>query len=149
MISNLRIVVPFERNRRSSIAPPQSASRPSERRAIRGGLVRGAALGILAGVPIYEYKCRKCGKRFEELVKIGETPRCPRCHDPEPKQLFSMTAAVSTSTTREKSLRIARSAARAVKREKDHADAVYHSNYIKEHSEPVEPARKKKAEAPP
>jgi len=35
-----------------------------------------------------------------------------------------------------------------VKREKDHADAVYHSNYIKEHSEPIEPARKKKADAP-
>ena len=98
-------------------------------------------------MPIYEYKCRKCGKRFEELVKIGETPECPRCHDPRPEQLFSMTAAVSTSTTREKSLRIARSAARSVKREKDHADAVYHSNYIKEHSEPSEPAPKKKAAA--
>lgn len=98
-------------------------------------------------MPIYEYKCRKCNKRFEELVKIGETPRCPRCHDPKPEQLFSMTAAVSTSTTREKSLRIARSAARSVKREKDHADAVYHSNYIKEHSEPSEPAPKRKAAA--
>ena len=100
-------------------------------------------------MPIYEYKCGKCGKRFEELVKIGETPECPRCHDPEPKQLFSMTAAVSTSTTREKSLRIARSAARSVKREKDHADAEYHRNYIREHSEPAEPARKKKADPPP
>ncbi|HUO67290.1 MAG TPA: zinc ribbon domain-containing protein [Gammaproteobacteria bacterium] len=99
-------------------------------------------------MPIYEYKCRKCKKRFEELVKIGETPRCPRCRDPSPEQLFSMTAAVSTSTTREKSLRIARSVARSVKREKDHADAVYHSNYIKEHSEPIEPASKKKAAAP-
>ena len=99
-------------------------------------------------MPIYEYKCRKCGKRFEELVKIGETPECPRCHDPRPEQLFSMTAAVSTSTTREKSLRVARSAARSVKREKDRADAVYHSNYFKEHSEPIEPARKKKAVEP-
>lgn len=98
-------------------------------------------------MPIYEYQCRKCNKRFEELVKIGETPRCPRCHDPKPEQLFSMTAAVSTSTTREKSLRIARSAARSVKREKDHADAVYHRNYIKEHSEPSEPAPKRKAAA--
>jgi len=53
-------------------------------------------------MPIYEYKCRKCKKRFEELVKIGETPACPRCHDPNPERLFSMTAAVSTSTTRER-----------------------------------------------
>jgi putative FmdB family regulatory protein len=112
-------------------------------------LVRAAALGILASVPIYEYKCRKCGKRFEELVKIGETPACPRCRDPRPEQLFSMTAAVSTSTTREKSLRIARGAARSVKREKDHADAEYHRNYIKEHSEPITPAPKKRAAAKP
>ena len=98
-------------------------------------------------MPIYEYKCRKCGKRFEELVKIGQTPECPRCHDPRPEQLFSMTAAVSTSTTREKSLRIARSAARSVKREKDHADAEYHRSYIKEHSEPLPPAKSRAAAA--
>ncbi|HUL81445.1 MAG TPA: FmdB family zinc ribbon protein, partial [Gammaproteobacteria bacterium] len=30
-------------------------------------------------MPLYDYKCRKCGVRFEELVKIGETPECPRC----------------------------------------------------------------------
>jgi putative FmdB family regulatory protein len=95
-------------------------------------------------VPLYEYKCRKCGKRFEELVKIGETPECPRCHDPRPEQLFSMTAAVSTSTTRERSVRVARRRAGAVKREKDRADAVYQRNYIKEHSEPADPPKKKR-----
>jgi putative FmdB family regulatory protein len=141
------IVVPFERIRRSSIAPLLTAASSGEGRGLSSGLVRGATLGILEGVPIYEYKCRKCGKRFEELVKIGETPECPRCHDPRPEQLFSMTAAVSTSTTREKSLRIARSVAQATKREKDHADAVYHSNYIKEHSEPSDPPPKKKPAA--
>jgi putative FmdB family regulatory protein len=95
-------------------------------------------------MPLYEYKCRKCGKRFEELVKIDETPGCPRCHDPRPERLFSMTAAVSTSTTRERSARIARSVSRGVKREKDHADAEYHRNYIKEHSEPADPPKKKR-----
>jgi len=95
-------------------------------------------------VPLYEYKCRKCGKRFEELVKIGVTPECPRCHDPRPEQLFSMTAAVSTSTTRARAARVGRRVARGMKREKDHADAVYHRNYIKEHSEPADPPKKKK-----
>jgi len=98
-------------------------------------------------VPLYEYKCRKCGKRFEELVKIGETPECPRCHDLRPEQLFSTTAAVSTSTTRERAARGARRVARGVKRDKDHADAEYHRNYVKEHSEPAEPARKNRTEA--
>ena len=95
-------------------------------------------------MPIYEFKCRRCGARFEELVKLGETPACPRCHDPRPEQLFSASAAVSTSTTREKSARIARRAARSVKREKDHADVEYQRNYIKEHSTPAEPAPKKR-----
>lgn len=94
-------------------------------------------------MPLYDYKCRKCGARFEELVKVGETPECPRCHDPHPERLFTPSAAVSTSTTRERSARIARRAARGVKREKDHADAEYQRNYIKEHSEPAAPARKK------
>lgn len=85
-------------------------------------------------MPLYDYKCRKCGARFEELVKIGETPECPRCHDPRPEQLFSPSATVSTSTTRERSARGARTRARGVKREKDQADAVYQRNYIKEHS---------------
>jgi putative FmdB family regulatory protein len=99
---------------------------------------------ILATVPLYDYKCRKCGKRFEELVKVGQNPECPRCHDPRPERLFSMSAAVSTSTTRERAARVARRVARGVKREKDHADAEYHRNYIKEHSEPAAPAPKKK-----
>jgi putative FmdB family regulatory protein len=111
------------------------------------GSIRGARYP--RAVPLYEYKCRKCKKRFEELVKIGATPECPRCHDPSPERLFSMTAAVSTSTTREKALRVARGAARSVKREKDHADAEYHRNYIKEHSEPMAPAPKKRAAAKP
>ncbi|HUL82135.1 MAG TPA: zinc ribbon domain-containing protein [Gammaproteobacteria bacterium] len=85
-------------------------------------------------MPLYDYKCRKCGVRFEELVKIGETPECPRCHDPRPEQLFSPSATVSTSTTRERSARGARARARGVKREKDTADAQYQRNYIKEHS---------------
>lgn len=75
---------------------------------------------------------------------MGATPECPRCHDPQPEQLFSMTAAVSTSTTRERAARGARRYARGVKREKDHADATYHRNYIKEHSEPADPPKKKK-----
>jgi len=95
-------------------------------------------------VPIYDYKCRKCGARFEELVKVGETPECPRCHDARPERLFTPSAAVSTSTTRERSARVARRAARGVKREKDHADATYQRNYIKEHSEPTAPAPKKR-----
>ncbi|MBI4260176.1 MAG: FmdB family transcriptional regulator [Actinobacteria bacterium] len=32
-------------------------------------------------MPIYEYACRSCGNRLEELQKLGEGPPgpCPRC----------------------------------------------------------------------
>src|SRR4051794_4271005 len=30
-------------------------------------------------VPIYEFECRKCGARFEELVRAGAKAPCPQC----------------------------------------------------------------------
>jgi len=31
-------------------------------------------------VPIYEYRCEKCGKEVEVIAKIGDPP--PKCHGP-------------------------------------------------------------------
>lgn len=30
-------------------------------------------------MPIYEYACRDCGRRFETLVRTGTVPECPAC----------------------------------------------------------------------
>lgn len=33
-------------------------------------------------MPIYEYKCPKCGEVFDEIVKVNpdmETMKCPKC----------------------------------------------------------------------
>jgi len=86
-------------------------------------------------MPLYDFKCRKCGHRFEELVRLGETAECPRCHDAAPERLFSTSAGVSTERSRKRAMGVARRAAGKVKREKDHAQAVYERNYRKEHSE--------------
>jgi len=86
-------------------------------------------------MPLYDFKCRKCGHRFEELVRLGETAECPRCHDAAPERLFSASAGVSTERSRKHAMGVARRAAGKVKREKDHAQAVYERNYRKEHSE--------------
>ncbi len=85
-------------------------------------------------MPLYDFKCRECGKKFEELVRLGDTPVCPKCGAADTERLFSMTAGISTSTTRDRSTRVGRSKARSIKREKDHADALYRKNYLKEHS---------------
>jgi hypothetical protein len=67
-------------------------------------------------------------------VRLGETPACPKCGEAGAERLFSATAGISTTTTRERSTSVGRRKARAIKREKDHADAVYRKNYLKEHS---------------
>jgi putative FmdB family regulatory protein len=40
-------------------------------------------------VPIYEFECAKCGARFEELVRAGETAPCPQCKSSEVQRRFS------------------------------------------------------------
>lgn len=85
-------------------------------------------------MPIYEYKCRSCGHVFEELLKVGQAPPpCPSCESNELEQLLSLPA-ISTEGTRARSMSKARQRASAVKKEKDHAQAEYERNYIKDHS---------------
>jgi len=33
-------------------------------------------------MPLYEYKCAKCGHRFEKIVKFSDPPikKCPKCN---------------------------------------------------------------------
>jgi putative FmdB family regulatory protein len=85
-------------------------------------------------MPIHDYKCQGCAKRFELLVLANEKPRCPHCESTRVERLFSGAAAVSTSRTRARSMAVARGKASATKKEKDHAHAEYMRNHIKDHS---------------
>ena len=40
-------------------------------------------------VPIYEFECQKCGARFEELVRAGETAPCPQCKSSDVQRRYS------------------------------------------------------------
>jgi len=41
-------------------------------------------------MPVYEYRCRKCGKTYEFLKKSsGDDPVCPHCGGREAKRLLS------------------------------------------------------------
>jgi putative FmdB family regulatory protein len=84
-------------------------------------------------MPLYEFKCRACSHRFEELVRLGEVPECPKCRYASPERLFSASAGVSTERSRKRTAGVARRAAGKVKREKDHAQREYERNYLKDH----------------
>ncbi|MBW1988638.1 MAG: zinc ribbon domain-containing protein [Deltaproteobacteria bacterium] len=42
-------------------------------------------------MPIYEYECQDCGRRFEELARMGEekAPACPKCRSTKTRKLLS------------------------------------------------------------
>jgi putative FmdB family regulatory protein len=82
-------------------------------------------------MPLHDFRCDSCQHRFEELVKVGETPACPACGAVNTQRLDSFSAAISTSSSRERSLAGARRKAGATKKEKDHA----HQEYLRHHME--------------
>ncbi|MGO0122826.1 FmdB family zinc ribbon protein [Desulfothermobacter acidiphilus] len=43
-------------------------------------------------MPIYEFRCSKCGYRFEKLCPVGENGEkltCPKCGNPAPQRVMS------------------------------------------------------------
>jgi putative FmdB family regulatory protein len=40
-------------------------------------------------MPLYEFRCRACDARFEEIVAAGGTARCPSCSSQETERVFS------------------------------------------------------------
>ena len=47
-------------------------------------------------MPLYEYRCRDCQKRFEEFVLGDAKPRCPSCHGKKLEKLLSVFAVSSS-----------------------------------------------------
>ncbi len=48
-------------------------------------------------MPVYEYECRDCGKRFERLVSFREAKEaqeCPECGSRSTRKLMSVVASV-------------------------------------------------------
>ena len=69
-------------------------------------------------MPIYEFECRSCGGRFEELVNAGHTAPCPQCKSSDvarrytligegrvPVGLFGKAAAESNARRKEREAR--------------------------------------------
>jgi putative FmdB family regulatory protein len=50
-------------------------------------------------MPIYEYRCRACDERFEELVRSsGPAVACPSCGTADVERLLSVFAGVGGSS---------------------------------------------------
>jgi putative FmdB family regulatory protein len=43
-------------------------------------------------VPLYEFNCRTCGARFEEIVPAGCTAPCPACGGEQVQRAYSRIA---------------------------------------------------------
>ena len=55
--------------------------------------VRGTLADGGSPVPIYEYRCRPCGRQFEELVfGSAPVPACPTCASSDVERVLSTVA---------------------------------------------------------
>ncbi len=48
-------------------------------------------------MPIYEFECKKCGKKFEKLILSTDdkNPGCPDCHHKDVKKIMSAASKVA------------------------------------------------------
>lgn len=79
-------------------------------------------------MPLYEFECRRCGHKFETLVRDANPPWCPACESHDLKRLLSMFA-VDSASTRTSARNEARRQSSNLQREKriaEHEEAHHH-----------------------
>ena len=82
-------------------------------------------------MPVFEYKCRQCGHRFEYLLRHSSPPaECPECHQRDLDQLLSL-CSVSSETSRQANLSAAHAKVAAVRNDRQRQE---HS-HLHEHFE--------------
>jgi putative FmdB family regulatory protein len=93
-------------------------------------------------MPIYDYKCKGCGKQFEFLVLKSRAAACPACGSQRLEQLPSTGIAVSSAGIRQTNLERAQ---RKVKNSSETRERhVAEIEEIKEHAPHLFTKKKKK-----
>ncbi len=81
-------------------------------------------------MPIFEYQCRHCGHRFEQLV-LPKSPaaECPACGKSDLEQMISLVS-VSSEQTRKANLAAAKKRGAAIQKERAHEEhKALHAHY--------------------
>ena len=57
-------------------------------------------------MPLYEFRCPKCGHEFEQIVFLSDKGpvKCPECGAPKPDRLLSVFSSSTTGTRAEASV---------------------------------------------
>ena len=51
-------------------------------------------------MPLFDFRCRSCGREFEALVRASDVPHCPSCKGVKLEQLPSMFSVSSLEITK-------------------------------------------------
>jgi len=82
-------------------------------------------------VPLFDFRCKSCGKTFEQLVRTGDMPACPGCGATDlEKQL--PTFALSTAERRAAAAKQSRQRQIAKRKDAIIADEEYRQKHDKE-----------------
>jgi putative FmdB family regulatory protein len=81
-------------------------------------------------MPLFDFKCRRCGEEFEALVRTGHRALCS-CGSDDLEQLPSGFA-VSSSTIRRANLDAVRAKGAHARKEKLHTDHSYMQKHIRD-----------------
>jgi len=79
-------------------------------------------------MPIYEFECRDCGHRFEQLIIHSTTAECPSCHGRSLERLISMFA-VDSEGTRSSARKDGQRRGDQLTRERNDAEIAYHKKH--------------------
>ena len=79
-------------------------------------------------MPIYEYECRACGHRFEQLILYSNAPECPSCQSHDLERLISLFA-VDSESTRTQASDAGRRRNLQGQRDRNDADISYHKKH--------------------
>lgn len=82
-------------------------------------------------MPLFDFRCKTCGKVFEALVRSGEMPRCPACDATDLERQLS-TFALSTDERRAAAVRRARQRHIAKRKDAIIAEEEYRQKHDKE-----------------